>query len=189
MNYTHENIDGMKNIIDDLSTMSDSEKQLIILSPNQVWQDKKEKDETICAKILNLKEYAKENGINTNSALSTDTVRNSCYADKYNQAVVNYDGKIYKCNARDFSSQQPEGTLTASGEIEWNNLHNQRMDVKLKNKPCLACSILPMCGGGCRQYALEHINQEYCILDFDENKKLEFIKEFLFSDSLTFNRI
>lgn len=189
MNYTQENIDGMKTVVDDLSTMSTTEKQLIILSLNQVWQDKKNKDKAICTKAENLKEYAQENGIYANSTLSADTVRNSCYADKCNQAVINYDGLVYKCNARNFSDQQPEGILTASGEIEWNSIYHQRMNAKLKNKPCLTCTILPMCGGGCRQYVMEHTNQEFCIYDFDENKKIEFVKEFLFSDSLSFETV
>lgn len=28
----------------------------------------------------------------------------TCYADKYNQCVISYDGTLFKCTARDFSN-------------------------------------------------------------------------------------
>lgn len=189
MNFTKENIDGMKTIIDDLSDLSMADKKLIILSLNQVWQDKKTENDDIYAKVANIKDYAKQQGIHTNSVLSSDTVRNSCYADRFNQAVINFDGLVYKCNARNFVAQKAEGILSDSGEIVWNSLFYKRMGIKLKNKPCLNCAILPMCGGGCRQYSIEHEQRDYCLHDFNEEKKIRFVKEVLFNDSLEFEII
>ena len=70
------------------------------------------------------------------------------------------------------------------GIIEWNEKYENRMNSKFKNPPCLQCKILPICNGGCSQQALEHNGKEYCIHDFDENKKLDIIKDkFLYAIS------
>lgn len=188
MNYTLQNIDGMKSIIEDLCNLSEIEKTKIIFSLNHVWQDKENKSNELNEKVSKIKDYAKENGFSTGSVLRSDTVRYSCYADKFNQAVINYNGLVYKCNARNFIPDNAEGVLSDTGEIEWNSKFYKRMDAKLKNKPCLNCPIMPMCGGGCRQKALENENKEYCLFDYDFNKKREFIKDYLFNDTLEFTK-
>lgn len=78
-----------------------------------------------------------------------------------------------------------EGTILESGEIEWSKTHQMRMDIKLKNKPCLDCSILPICGGGCRQVGLEK-RESYCLYDFDERKKKQVVLDILTRESYNF---
>lgn len=48
---------------------------------------------------------------------------------------------------------------------------------KLNNKPCQTCPILPLCGSGCSQVAFESNGKEYCVYDFDIEKKKEVVKE------------
>jgi len=47
---------------------------------------------------------------------------------------------------------------------------------KLNNKPCQTCSILPLCGSGCSQLALESNGNDYCVHNFDEEKKKNVVK-------------
>lgn len=96
-------------------------------------------------------------------ALLADHVRNPCYADKKNEAVINYDGKVYKCYARDFTERRHEGILNHDGQIIWNKRHDLRLKARIPNNKCSSCSIFPICGGGCSQIALEKMGQDYCI--------------------------
>ena len=67
---------------------------------------------------------------------SPNNVLESCYADKRNSAVINYNGDIYKCTARDFTSENRAGFLNEEGEFVWeNNYLERRMDSNSKNKP------------------------------------------------------
>ncbi len=45
--------------------------------------------------------------------------------------MINYNGDVFKCNARDFTSKTRNGVL-ADGAIEWNDTFEQRMNIKLK---------------------------------------------------------
>ena len=84
--------------------------------------------------------------------------------------------RLFKCTARDFKTELKEGDLLDNGIINWNNKYFQRIDSKIKNNPCFTCSILPLCGGGCSQVSLENQDVDYCVKDFDENKKLDIVK-------------
>ena len=71
----------------------------------------------------------------------------SCEADNYNQAIINYDGKIFKCTARDFREEYHYGYLAESGLIVWDT---QRLETRLALKfpaKCQACKLLPCCPG------------------------------------------
>lgn len=139
----------------------------------KVFQEKNSED--LAQMVESFKNYALKNGIYHRSSVLSDTVRNSCYADKKNQSVINYNGDVYKCNARDFNQKNKEGVLNEDGEIVWNEQHNKRLVSKLNNKPCLECSILPICGGGCSQMIVESEGNDFCIHNFDENSKKEMI--------------
>lgn len=43
-----------------------------------------------------------------------------CYGDHANHFIVNYNGDLYKCSARDFTKENREGVLTSDGDLEWN---------------------------------------------------------------------
>jgi uncharacterized protein len=90
---------------------------------------------------------------------------------------------MVKClSARQGTSRMPTAKdfLNDSGEIIWGPKYEKRLNSKFKNKPCLECAILPMCGGGCTQQALENEGRDYCVNDFDENKKLQLVKNKFF---------
>ncbi|MBB3188340.1 radical SAM/SPASM domain-containing protein [Microbacter margulisiae] len=160
-------------IIEDFSDLSSSEKQLIDFSFNKVWQESTD----LHTEILQIIKFFHDQNFVVNYNKFIDTVRNSCYADKMNQATINYNGDVFKCTARDFIPESKEGILTEKGDIEWNKKYYERMDAKFHNPSCLICKILPICNGGCSQQALEHKGREYCIHNYDENIKLDIIRD------------
>ncbi len=181
INYTQKNIDGVTQILKDFEDLTLEERKRITLDMQKVWQE--DNLEGLFEKADAFLLASRDFGFNRLPASSINTVKGSCYADKKNQAAINYNGDVYKCNARDFTQENKEGVLNDDGEIEWGERLNERMNIKLSNKPCLDCSILPICGGGCSQYALEHKDEDYCIHDFDEAKKRETVLDmFLLSE-------
>lgn len=180
INVSEETIETLVNILDDFINFPDEDKKFIKFSFHEVWQEKKNINEDIQS-IVNL---FREKDFNTlYKGVNLDTVRKSCYADKKNHATINYNGEVYKCTARDFKSESKEGQLSDEGFINWNEKYYKRMLSKFKNKPCLSCSILPICNGGCTQQAIEH-ESDYCIHGFDEVKIMEVVKDkFLYNIS------
>lgn len=89
------------------------------------------------------------------------------------------NGKVYKCNARDFKEDNCEGILDESGNIQWNDFHQLRKSAKLSNPKCLSCSILPICGGGCSQISYDNKKCNYCVNTSIEAKNELIISMFL----------
>ncbi|WP_081580599.1 SPASM domain-containing protein [Bergeyella zoohelcum] len=90
---------------------------------------------------------------------------------------MNYDGNIFKCTARDFTSENSEGVIDDEGELIWNDKFYVRRNIKFSNAPCLECKILPICNGSCSQHYIENIGKGFCIYDFDESKKINQVKQ------------
>jgi uncharacterized protein len=177
INFTKVNIVNCHKIIEDISELIQEEREYLLIDFHRVWQDNEPADEDFISSQI---DKFREAGFNVKSGLSMDNVRNSCYADKQNSAVINYNGEVFKCTARDFTTAKREGYIDENGEIIWENGNlEKRMNIKFKNKPCLSCRLLPICNGGCSQHALEYLGrgEEYCVFDFDENKKNEVIRE------------
>jgi len=80
-----------------------------------------------------------------------------CYADNYRYYVINYNGLIFKCTARDYGENLAIGSLQDSGEIIWNdNLLSKYYErAAFENEKCENCNILPLCMGPCIQKKYE----------------------------------
>jgi uncharacterized protein len=180
VNYTEKNLHGLADVLESFNDLNHEERQHITLSMNKVWQ---EENKNLIGFVDSFQAKALDFGFNIPDALEANTVINSCYADKRNQSVINYNGDVYKCNARDFTKDRREGVLE-EGEIVWNSKYEERMHIKLKNKPCLECKILPVCGGGCSQMAIENLGRDYCVQDFDEQKKKDLVLGMFLSEKL-----
>ncbi|WP_415779278.1 SPASM domain-containing protein [Elizabethkingia occulta] len=166
------------NILKDFEDISQSIKDNITISLHKVWQEEFEANENEYEKIKNRINVL---GFKMPNSLMVDAVKYSCYADKKNHATINYNGDVYKCTARDFNKDNVEGTIDDLGNIIWNSRNDYRNETRLLNKPCKECFLLPMCAGGCSQHALEHglRNKEYCVHDFNEENKKQFVLEYL----------
>lgn len=174
VNVSEETLTNIIKISDDFMDLNNEEREYLNFSFHEVWQEEKE----LTRDIQEVVNEFREKGFNTFfQGINTDTMRDSCYADKKNHATINYNGDVFKCTARDFETKSREGVLNESGEIIWNEIYEKRMNSKFKNAPCLVCKLLPVCNGGCTQQALEHDGIEYCLYDFDEDRKTDVIRD------------
>ncbi|MGV4438773.1 radical SAM protein [Ornithobacterium rhinotracheale] len=174
INYTKDKLDTVKDIYNDVLALEKSYRKNMKVDFQRVWQTEDTFESR--QKVIELMNLFSTKGFRVSSVISNvDSVRNSCYADKSNQATINYDGNVFKCTARNFDKQNREGVLTEEGQIRWNDKYYNRLNAKFKNPPCLTCRLLPICNGGCSQQALEHTD-DYCMYDFDENRKTEVVK-------------
>ncbi|MEN2435891.1 radical SAM protein [Weeksellaceae bacterium A-14] len=173
VNYSNENLDDFEEVYKDFERIPTEKRNLASVAFHKVWQVSETTETSI--RVKNLIKKVKILGFAAHEGAVPDNVRNSCYADKINNATINYNGDVYKCTARDFSSASKEGVLDQDGKINWNPTYYERMDIKFKNKPCLECPIMPLCNGGCSQHALENKGKDYCVYDFDETQKKDII--------------
>lgn len=173
LNYTSENIAGMADIVDDLANITTEEKKYLIVHFFRVWQDSQSGD---IKSIVNKTITKYRNADITAYKYPLNNVKVSCYGDKTKAAVINYNGDVYRCTAVNFAKDTRDGYVNDEGEIVWeNDSYNKRKNAKFKNGACLKCRLLPICNGGCSQHALRHENEEYCIFNFNEQKKDEAI--------------
>lgn len=149
INYTKETLDKINDVAD---LFSDKVRSRIIVNFQQVWQDSfkgnvscednkdvfMQKGTTVKPFELNRKHYV-------------------CYADRFNQAVINYDGSVFKCTARDFATHTPDGKLLSNGQIQWDiPLVSKRMGQSTFENPfCANCNLLTVCMGPCSQKMIE----------------------------------
>lgn len=171
INCSPETLDGLKDIADDFNDISDKDRKFLSFDIHKVWQDENNVDDET---LNDIRWYYRGNGFRVKTA-SFDTVLDSCYGDHRNHATLNYNGEVFKCTARDFTTKNSEGILKEDGEIAWKDKYDKRMNIKFKNKPCLECAIMPICNGGCSQQALEHEGVDYCVHHFDENEKRQVV--------------
>ncbi|MGC8751177.1 radical SAM protein [Hydrotalea sp.] len=178
INYTDKNIHDIYRIAEEFDDIEQEIKdKYLIFDFHRVWQNEA-LDDTDIHLADNVKRIRNKK-MNATTKNSPNNVHASCYADKLNSAVINYNGDIFKCTARDFTSQNRAGYLSREGDLVWEDGYlEKRMNSKFQNKPCLSCRILPLCNGGCSQHALEALeNEEYCVYNGDENQKNNVIKE------------
>lgn len=174
INCSEETLENVLLITEDFKDLTDTEKDYLNFSFHEVWQEEKD----ITRDIANVVEHFRSLGLVTlYNGVNIDHIRQSCYADKKYQATINYNGDVYKCTARDFETPSREGVLLDDGTIDWNEKHSNRMEAKFKNEPCQTCKLLPICGGGCSQQALEHSGRDYCLYNYDEDKKTDIIRD------------
>lgn len=123
----------------------------------RVWQTKKEISETNENLIKNIHNLRNAGFIVVNHIYSINTFH-ACYADKYNYALINYDGNVYKCSARNFNTENSLGELKEDGIIQWKSDLIKKMYEKsnFENDQCMACNQLPMCGGPCLQKIVDY---------------------------------
>ncbi len=150
INFTDENIDSTIDIIKDIPVKN---RHKIKVSFQRVWQLKD--NNKYYYSVDKIKEvYAREGFRLENYKMS---MVQTCYADRLEQAVINYDGNIFKCTARDFTKENRDGYLDSDGDIIWDQEKYTRRLGKFRfdNEKCYSCDLLPMCYGPCSQKVIE----------------------------------
>lgn len=162
INYDDQTFNS-ENIFSILDEFAPEIRKNIIINPHRIWQTYREdpiKDESYFSKFMQM---ANEKGyrIKDRCGLNIGTF-STCYASRMNYANVNFDGKIYKCTARNYSEDNSLGEMKNDGTINWDMAKISKMYCKspLDNIECLGCKYLPLCYGQYVQNFKEQGN--YC---------------------------
>lgn len=174
VNYTAETLYSTSEILEDIKHFSDENKNKLSIDFHRVWQDNQEVEDIddFVDSVLN---SFVESNFNIISNKILDNYNMPCYADKKNEAVINFNGDVYKCTARDFTKENSYGSLNEEGKIVWNEKIKTWENLKIQSKACQSCRILPLCGGGCHQINLEALGMDICQMGYDDAKKDEII--------------
>lgn len=153
INYTPKNI----STIEDIATSFKKDiRDKIRIMPQIVWQYKKDInniDDTIHEKL----EVFKNEGYNVNGVFLPSPTTISCYVENTMQYVINYDGEVYKCTARDFKKENSIGYIDPTGKFIPNPVYYKYFTSSFfENPKCLACEVLPSCYGMCLQKKIEN---------------------------------
>lgn len=149
INYDAEILRGADDMIPHLLFL---DRRRTPVSLQKIWQV----DDDAVSRELMLEAIAKFNrcGFVVNTPGLATTYQH-CYADNFHQAVVNYDGSVFKCTARDFDPAGRLGVLTEFGVINW-DMGKVLERMGLGFPPCCDdCALLPSCPGFCSQSLLE----------------------------------
>lgn len=179
VNYTQNNIIKAVEIVDRLKNLSKDIKKYITVDYHRVWQDGSYSlcDDTY-KNAKRIRNILKHDEVKTVNNRILDGVNNSCYGDKRNLLLINYNGDVYCCTARDFNKENRLGVLSDNGNVIWDgSAYEHRMNSKFVKPVCHKCRIAPLCGGGCRTQAVEHYHENECIYGYSDTEIDSFILE------------
>lgn len=165
INYTLSNLCSIESIYDTFADLSKEDKHFIHIDFQRVWQDldKQDNRHLLETELPRLLKMFHDSGFQVSYHRIYNTARFPCYGDKRNNLLVNYDGNVFSCTARNFTSERSEGQILEDGSILWNGKRKeQRIASKFSRTKCHQCRIAPICGGGCTQHALETEAENLC---------------------------
>jgi uncharacterized protein len=166
INYDEKILEHITSLIHDLSFLN---KKRSVISLQKIWQS--DTAQIDISKVLKAIEIINNAGFRADIYTFVHKYE-SCYADNLNQAIINYDGKVFKCTARNFIKEKPYGYLNSLGIIEWNTeLVQKRLSLNIPQK-CIDCKLFPCCFGFCSQKLIENGNKDLTC-PFDERLSIE----------------
>lgn len=168
-NYSIDNITSFTELMSSIKSLSNYDNRLCSFSLQKIWQSDESKE--LDMKVSDVINWAKENGIISESAETMIPMH--CYADYSNSYVINYDGHIYKCTARKFSTQNSIGVMNPNGEIVLNRSKDFYLNKRFYND-CYRCTILPICTI-CHQTHIKN-DSDKCPYHITEDEKIKQIK-------------
>lgn len=174
INITNRNIVDIEELIEELLTIPEEYRSLCRIDFQPVWQ------EDINEKLLDgIQEFA--NTLSTKHSFQTTYAHrhrmlSPCYAESDYEVLVNYNGDLFRCSARDFTTNNRDGVLLPSGELKWDQIKREmRRKSVLSSETCKSCRIAPLCGGGCSQIRIEHFGYDGCIYGYSDKEKDDLI--------------
>lgn len=172
INYTTQNAGSLTNILNYFNKCSNAEKSHLLFDFHRVWQQREKKEDKTDEIVSETKQAFKNKGFMVSSFVYSDASY-TCYGDKTNYVLINYNGEAFGCTARDFVSENRIGVLQPDGTILYDEpVYSERAKAKFKNSVCHECRIAPICGGGCRQRAYESLGAgNRCVYNYDEEDK------------------
>lgn len=168
LNISFETKLNVNELLQDFTILTTFERKRIRFSIHKVWQE----NNSVYDEIDRIVNEIRNNGFECVTFFSDpNTIRKTCYADKKNSVVINYDGIVFKCTARDYTEEQQEGRLQTDGTIVWNDYHEKREKLSVLNyKHCITCPIMPICNAGCSQKKIEH-SGTFCLYQSIKEKQ------------------
>lgn len=139
-NYTTSNIESFRDLIKDFELYWKCPN--VRFSFHKVWQEPESED--LHQKRALLKTDITKWGINSNIESFYGDSIHPCYADYNNHVVINYNGDVYRCTARDFKPEHRLGCLDDSGHIKFGDEEDKRRKNRF-TKQCPTCRLLPIC--------------------------------------------
>lgn len=167
INLTAENAQSAFEIPKYFEKLDDESKEGLRVLIQQVWQDA---DNDIFEETWDLYEKFVIIGIKPWS-IYFSALKALCYADKRHSAVVNYDGRVFKCTAIDFNKKQEDFTLDKDWFSSLSKAFELRLSKRASNNLCAKCRIFPLCGGGCSKNVDQAMElSEYCLHPTEDDK-------------------
>lgn len=160
VNYDDETLedDDLKSVFQNISPANRSK---IYIDFQRVFQTKKIRNEgEEYQRLLEYLEYSKKAGFQVRYGHTINVNKfHKCYADLLSTTILNYDGKVYGCTARDFDEDNCIGELNAEGYIthKRQELFSRLAKPTFDNVKCIHCKHLPLCFGPCSQISRELI--------------------------------
>jgi uncharacterized protein len=180
VNYTNKTLLKIENIIPHFNS---DLKEKIVISFQRVWQSSDREVES-SELFEEIEQKFIEHNLKVEKKRLSFGELTRCYADVFSQAVINYDGNVFKCTARDFTnSSLIDGKLNFGGIINWNNpkLFRRLTGIPFTNNQCKECKFLPICLGTCSQKYIENeffYNNECHIKLLEETVTNELLSRF-----------
>lgn len=159
INYDEETLKRIDNILEDISDL-DKNRNFLIL--RKVWQ--KEANTIDSVTLIQALDQIMKHGFFVDCyALSR---HNICFAERLNQVLVNYDGKIFKCSTiSDFDDNNALGRMDLStGEVLWDVDKICHITKSLKQHKCDKCGLYASCFGPCNKNLIKG-QERTCILE------------------------
>lgn len=139
-NFTKKNIRSFKRLIQDFEELHSYPN--LRFSFHKVWQEPE--DNELKEGIKTLKKNVSSFSFNSNIHSYFGDSVNPCYGDYAHNYVINYNGDVFKCTARDFHTENRIGIITETGEIAFNDKALQRVRDSYTSE-CYVCRRLPIC--------------------------------------------
>ncbi len=170
INYERKNLDRSVDIINSFPVEL---RDKIIISLTNIIQEKDYKIESQIREN-NVSRIFKEAGFKIFRRSNISTLYYTCYAELYNQVIINSNGHVFKCSTCDFANEEGDGILCEDGEIIWNEnaLAKRISKATFDNKKCLKCIYLPLCRGGCSQHKIYNSGENNSCLIRHQYKKI-----------------
>jgi uncharacterized protein len=167
LNYTEENIRSFYDVIDEFCEIQlDVKREKLVIACHRIWQSPDSLQ--LREEVRNLVKAFRDVDFTVEEPFLLSKDR--CYADRLNTIVVNYDGGIYKCTARDFTTQKRDGYLNNDGHIVWDTPHQERISSMEKFTYCYRCPIFPLCHAGCSQNRMETSHTDTCMKGYTQEQ-------------------
>ncbi len=159
LNFDDKTLANFPLILEELLSL-DRKRNYIIL--RKVWQFPIENiDKSL---ILDTLQIATENDFVTD--YYTLPRHDVCFADRYNQVLFNYDGKVFKCSTLEcFDDENTEGIVNEeTGKISWNLNKISSKFTGRSPERCRNCKLYPACLGPCGKHT-NNGDDFCCIVD------------------------